>query len=221
MRKFLNVCVVFILLMGISVYAQAAGEGHHPNWHRYGYVDIPLTAFTTRDYGTTPETRDTSDRLLNETTFEGIASKNEAVITRDNGFPAIALGPTDKEIETAFHVPKEYWRGGTIKLVTRNTNTVGEDLKWSVRILNDSTEDTTDSVETDVTTSSPSSGTVTETLEFVPTEGEGEGSIKEDSIVSFKLNKKNAGPNCGGYPCSNGTLFIKKAYFEYEKKTDS
>ncbi len=233
MKRFLFIIPFLVIFIATSAFS--AGERHHPTGKRYGYVDLPLTSFTTVKQGVDGE--QTASIVIPETDYEGTAamntatdqaSKTEAMMGRESGLPAIWLGNTDDPIEVSFPIPDDYWRDGVIEMLVKSTSSIGDALEWGVAVSTESSLDTSLTEETDVATASPTSGVSLEKLTFTTSDMEGSNSYSEDSWVKFRLNKKFAGPDCRGagkrtstYDCSDGNLFIYDAYFKYEKKTDS
>lgn len=204
MKKFLNVCIVFILSMGIAVCARAGGEGHHPNWHRYGFVSIPLTSFLNAD-GT----------RIDETPAEGTVSAKagKAAIGIIGGKPAIVLGPGPDRaaILATFRLPDDYWRGPTVEALAGNNVGAAVALKWSLKVSTASTLDTAGDLETDVTATADTD----EKLTFTPNPDATPETFAENTWGTFEVQRNDA---------STATGKVMRFYdfvFRYEKKTDS
>jgi len=221
-RMILYVFLIVFLITGI---ATAGGMGHHPTRSRYGYVGMPLSGFTTDGIGLQASAL-TKNRKWNVTDNEGSISSAELLFRKRSGTPAIIMGRTESPVEYTFDIPLDYWRDGVIEAKVENLAALGQSFEWGVRVHTSTAQDTTYSVETDVATQSPASGTV-ERISFEPaSDFEGTAGLDAGGSATFYMNKKyrllqgTTNDNTIRHPNFGPAIFYHFT-FKYEKKSDT
>ena len=212
MKKFFVMGIVVGVVFVFGAVAFAGGEPHHPNWKRYGEIALPLTSFVRADTGAIIPTA---------TSPEGTVSPDEAVINTIDGDPAIVLGWNAGDILTQFRIPDDYWRDGIIEAMASNNindkRQHGLNIAWALKVNSHTAQASSWDPGVDVSAVEGE----TEKLTFTPNPDAAPVTMKEGSIVTFKLGRTNMTQLLADEPGRDGVMRFYDFVFKYQKKTDS